>query len=131
MHFMFQMGSKIDESTTLGANEDQHGGAGSTTMGTHVDKFWDNRKYRRTVPLDLAGNNVATFQLSPGYQRFYKCCAETGIEDEDYINNPMKQPWFRITSQKMIQKKNQTLSQMKTILTTETLVRSINLDCVI
>jgi hypothetical protein len=27
--------------------------------------------------------------LSPGYQRFHTYCAETGIEDEDYINNPI------------------------------------------
>jgi hypothetical protein len=43
------------------SNKDRHGGAGSTTMGTHVELFWDDRKYRRTVPLDLVGNNVATF----------------------------------------------------------------------
>jgi hypothetical protein len=41
--------------------KDKRSGAGSTTTATHVKLFWDNQKSTRHVPIDLEGNNVATF----------------------------------------------------------------------
>lgn len=71
------------------SGKDRQGGAGSTTMGTHVELFWNNRDSRRTVPIDLTGNNVATFRLSSGYNRFAAYCMETGLDNEVYQKNPL------------------------------------------
>ncbi|KAL7562425.1 hypothetical protein ACA910_020567 [Epithemia clementina (nom. ined.)] len=60
---------------------EHYGGAGEVTYGTHTELFWNNWECRKTIPLDLGGNNVATFPLAAGYENFHAYCTEAGISD--------------------------------------------------
>ena len=70
-------------------SKDKRSGTGEETTGNRIRLFWDDRKFCRTVPLDKESNNVATFRLSPGYQHFAAYCAETGMDPDEYDNNPI------------------------------------------
>jgi hypothetical protein len=63
-------------------------GTGETTTSTHVDMFWGQREHHLRVPVGKT-NNVATFYLAPGIQRYMGFCAEADInlatEDTDPI----------------------------------------------
>ena len=68
---------------------DKNGGAGTITTVTTCTLFWNNKSAYRTIPIDVKGNNVATFYLATGYQRFHDCCLMTNIEQ--YETDPLTQ----------------------------------------
>ena len=70
-------------------NVDKRGGAGETTTGTEVVLFWNNQKSRRTIPIESYGNNVATFSLASGYDKYHQYCKCAGTDDPEYDNNPL------------------------------------------
>ena len=43
----------------------------------------------RTIPIDTKGNNVATFYMATGYQRFHDYCLMTNVEQ--YETDPLTQ----------------------------------------
>jgi hypothetical protein len=57
-------------------------GTGSETLDNKVTLFWNQRKCRRTVHLGKA-DNVATFLLADGFERFTAFCAKAEV---DYKN---------------------------------------------
>ena len=57
-------------------------GTYSRTCSTNVKLFWQQDKYKLTVPLS-EGNNVATLHMSPGYNKYELFCKEAEITDED------------------------------------------------
>ena len=68
---------------------DKNGGAGTITTTTTCTLFWNNKSAFRTIPIDVKGNNVATFYLATGYQRFHDYCLMTNIEQ--YKTDPLTQ----------------------------------------
>jgi transposase InsO family protein len=68
---------------------DKRGGAGEVTTAINTTLFWENGKYKRTIPIDRDGNNVATFRLSPGYKNYEKYCGEIGLDDEEKSDEPI------------------------------------------
>lgn len=60
---------------------DKRGGAGERMDATEVILYWNNKQNTKTVPLDVTGNNVATFNLAAGYDNFHAYCAEAGLDD--------------------------------------------------
>ena len=62
-------------------------GTGTTTLSDKVTMFWNQRKYRKTIHLDLK-TNVATMPLAPGYTRYHAFCAEADLGDEE-VHDPM------------------------------------------
>jgi hypothetical protein len=54
-------------------------GTGSETVGDRVTLFWKQRKHKLTIPLSRY-NNVATFNLAPGYTKFMGFCAEAEVD---------------------------------------------------
>ena len=58
---------------------DKNGGAGTITTATTCMLFWNNKSAFRTIPIDAKGNNVATFYMARGYQRFHDYCLTTNI----------------------------------------------------
>ena len=59
---------------------DKNGGAGTMTTATTCTLFWNNKSAFQTIPIDVKGNNVATFYMATGYQRFHDYCLMTNIE---------------------------------------------------
>jgi hypothetical protein len=57
-------------------------GTGCFTDGQACHLWWKGRKYHLTVPLSK-GDNVATFRLAPGYEKFHAFCAELQADDND------------------------------------------------
>ena len=53
----------------------------SQTTAKEVKLMWNERKNSLTVPLSPA-NNVATFHLAPGFNKYYSFCATAGIEND-------------------------------------------------
>jgi hypothetical protein len=56
-----------------------------TWCATYDDKvvfWWDQEKYKRTVPLDKGSSNVGTFTTAPGFSRFNAFCTECKMEEE-------------------------------------------------
>lgn len=45
-------------------------GTGCTTLGDRIELFWDNRKYKRTIPIDPNTTNVGIMWSAPGIQKF-------------------------------------------------------------
>ena len=68
---------------------DKNGGAGTLTTATTCTLFWDNKSACRTIPIDIKGNNVATFYMATGYQRFHEYCLNMNIEN--YESDPLTQ----------------------------------------
>ena len=68
---------------------DKNGGAGTITTATTCTLFWDNKSACRTIPIDTKGNNVATFYMATGYQRFHDYCLTTNIDT--YESDPLTQ----------------------------------------
>lgn len=63
-------------------------GTGCETLDNQVTLFWNQRKTKLTIPLGR-DDNVATFQLASGYDRFTAFCAEAGMNYEDEQDNPL------------------------------------------
>ena len=63
-------------------------GTGEDTNGERCELYWRKRKHKLTIQL---GNedNVATFQLAPGYKNFEAFCAEAGFDDHDPDADPI------------------------------------------
>ena len=68
---------------------DKNGGAGTLTTATTCTLFSNNKSAFRTIPIDVKGNNVATFYMATGYQRFHDYCLTTNIEQ--YESDPLTQ----------------------------------------
>ena len=66
---------------------DKRGGAGTTTTAVSCKLFWNNTKSSKTIPIDVYGNNVATFHLATGYNAFHAYCTSTNIDE--YNSNPL------------------------------------------
>ena len=69
--------------------KDKRGGAGTMSMAVSCKLFWNNDKLCKTIPIDVHGNNVATFHLGTGYNAFHAYCASTNIDEHD--SNPLLQ----------------------------------------
>ena len=69
--------------------KDKRGGAGTTTTAGSCKLFWNNEQVCKTIPIDMHGNNVATFHLATGYNAFHAYCASTNIDE--YDSNPLLQ----------------------------------------
>ena len=63
---------------------------GSRTTAREISLTWGNGSIK-TVPLDRK-SNVATFHLSPGYDRFNAFCVQANIE-ADHDDNPIHTQW--------------------------------------
>jgi hypothetical protein len=61
---------------------------GCETLDSQVTLFWDQRKMKLTIPPGK-DDNVATFQLASGYERFSAFCAEAEMDYEDEQDNPL------------------------------------------
>ena len=88
-------------------------GTGSETNGKQVTLYWHGKQYKKTVPLG-SEDNVATFALAPGYNKFDAFCAKADLDpdleymdplivdetqvvtdDEDEVKEiPNKEPYF-------------------------------------
>ena len=68
---------------------DKNGGACTLTTATTCTLFWDNKSACQTIPIDIKGNNVATFYMATGYQRFHDYCLTTNIDN--YKSDPLTQ----------------------------------------
>ena len=69
--------------------KDKRGGAGTMTTAVSCKLFWNDNKVCKTIPIDVYGNNVATFHLATGYNAFHTYCASTNIDEYDH--NPLLQ----------------------------------------
>ena len=63
-------------------------GAGETTLDTHCALFWGQRKHELTMPLGKK-DNVATFRLAPGFNKFTAFCADCGMDPATKTDNPV------------------------------------------
>ena len=61
--------------------KDKRGGAGTMTTPVSCKLFWNNDQVFKTIPIDVHGNNVATFHLATGYNAFHAYCASTNIDE--------------------------------------------------
>ena len=68
---------------------DKCSGAGKMTTAVNCTLFWNNKTAFRTIPIDIHGNNVATFHMSMGFQRSYDYCAMTNVDE--YDSDPLTQ----------------------------------------
>ena len=66
---------------------DKRGGAGTRTMAVSCKLFWNNDKSCKTIPIDVYGNNIATFHLASGYTAFHAYCTSTNMNE--YDSNPL------------------------------------------
>ena len=51
--------------------------------------FWNNEQVCKTIPIDMHGNNVATFHLATDYNTFHAYCSSTNIDE--YDSDPLLQ----------------------------------------
>ena len=65
------------------------GGAGTMTTARTCTLFWNNKTAFRTIPIDIKGNNVATFYMATGYQQFHDHCLMANVEQ--YKIDPLTQ----------------------------------------
>jgi hypothetical protein len=56
-----------------------------TTDAESCSLFWLGSAKRLIVPISMS-DNVATFPLAPGYEKFTAFCAKAQIEDDDDHN---------------------------------------------
>ena len=52
-------------------------------MAVSCQLFWNDDKVCKTIPIDVYGNNVATFHLATGYNAFHAYCTSTNIDEYD------------------------------------------------
>jgi hypothetical protein len=50
---------------------------------------WEQRRHRRTIPLDARGSNVATFATAAGYEKFNAFCTDCSIDNEALDVKPL------------------------------------------
>jgi hypothetical protein len=62
-------------------------GTGCEMVHNKATLFWNQRRNKLTVP--MGQNNVATFQLAPGYGKFTAFCAEAGVDYEKAQSDPI------------------------------------------
>ena len=60
---------------------DKCGGTGTMTTAVDCTLFWNNKKAFHTIPIDIHGNNVATFYMSTGFQHFHDYCTMTNVDE--------------------------------------------------
>ena len=53
------------------------------TTAVSCKLFWNYDKVCKTIPIDVYGNNVATFHLATGYNSFHAYCTSTNIDEYD------------------------------------------------
>ena len=53
------------------------------TTAVSCKLFWNYDKVCKTIPIDVYGNNVATFHLATGYNAFHAYCTSTNIDEYD------------------------------------------------
>jgi hypothetical protein len=56
-------------------------GTRCVTYDTAIELQWGQRKFKRTIPLDIRGSNVGEFTTAPQYSKFYAFCAQAGRDD--------------------------------------------------
>ena len=59
------------------------------TTAVSCKLFWNNDQVCKTIPIDVHGNNIATFHLATGYNAFHAYCASTNIDE--YDSDPLLQ----------------------------------------
>ena len=64
-------------------NKPERRGTWSGTYDDCIEMWWDQRKYKRTVPLDPNSTNVGTISMAPGYTRYHAFAAEMGEPEGD------------------------------------------------
>lgn len=64
-------------------------GTGSDINSKYATLYWEDAKYSLTVPLG-EHDNVATFNLAPGFDKFEAFCVEIGNSNDD--ENPIADP---------------------------------------
>ena len=58
--------------------------AKGTWCATYSDKiilYWKQNQYKRTIPLEKDGPNIAMIRTAPGYTRFHAFCADANLND--------------------------------------------------
>jgi hypothetical protein len=65
--------------------------AWETTDAGNCSLFWLGGEKRLVIPISVS-DNVATFPLAPGYEKFTAFCAEAQIDDSDDLNPIIAQP---------------------------------------
>ena len=68
---------------------DKRSGAGADTNGKEVILYWNNKANCRTVPINTEGDNVATFTMSNGYEKYLAYCAKAETNNSLYDLNPV------------------------------------------
>jgi hypothetical protein len=63
-------------------------GTKCTTYDSAIELKWNQRKYKRTLPLDIRGSNVGELTTAPRYSKFHAFCTEVG--QEDYTNDDLE-----------------------------------------
>ena len=69
--------------------KDKLNGAGKTTTAIHTTLFWGNCKFTCTVPINRSGDNVATFRMSTGFDKFNIYCTEADMGMQEYDKDPL------------------------------------------
>ena len=54
-----------------------------TTTAVSCKLFWNDDKVCKSIPIDVYGNNVATFHLATGNNAFHAYCTSTIIDEYD------------------------------------------------
>ena len=62
-------------------------GTGCTTTSTSIELWWQQRKYKLTVPLSKI-TNVAAFKSAPGVHKYINFCSEASISFENEDTHP-------------------------------------------
>lgn len=62
-------------------------GTKCTTYDSAIELKWNQRKFKRTLPLDVRGSNVGELTTAPRYSKFHAFCTEVG--QEDYANDDL------------------------------------------
>ena len=63
-------------------------GTGSETTSKEVTLFWNKRHDQLTIPLGRS-NNVATFHMAPGFEKYKAFCATADINTMAYWEDPL------------------------------------------
>jgi hypothetical protein len=63
-------------------------GTGSQTVANKCTLFWEQKKYSIEIPLKRS-ENVATFNLSPGFTRYSAFYAEAGFSADEELESPI------------------------------------------